>query len=399
MTKTLKILLIVFVVLSFISGGVIFWLTKNNSLKKQPQSTEYNLDTKELNTLSIVSDEKLLEGDYLINTNVWSPDSDKFFLTREVGITDIGLPEYLTYDIFDLQSKKLGETNIQDYIAPQHPYWQGNNTLVTEKKRADISDIGNISLKDNVVTIPEGYELLEQVTYTNPYSQETKKSVKDLSFSPDKKFAAFISNYGSANAQDYGYRLFIMPQGAQSLDEMKNFGKVAMGVEVSMPTIEWSKDGKYLLVQNSDLFDVEHQKAILPQNKEAFRWVVLSRDEKQALVITLTSNNMEIRKIEISVKSLATQNEVGILSLRDTESRLFDVAGDFSPDGKYVVYSYKKQLWVASTITGNKKQLTPDEKEYVTPRWSNDGNKIIYKLLNPDVKMGPEIRMITLNIT
>ncbi|MBI2050862.1 MAG: PD40 domain-containing protein [Parcubacteria group bacterium] len=82
-------------------------------------------------------------------------------------------------------------------------------------------------------------------------------------------------------------------------------------------------------------------------------------------------------------------NEVQILSTQGDVRETGWVSASFSPDSKYGVYNLNKQLWILDAETGEKTQLTTELREYREPRWSTDGNKIIYTT-------GEEVRLIKL---
>lgn len=227
----------------------------------------------------------------------------------------------------------------------------------------------------------------------------TRKWIDNLTFSPDKKYAAFFSAYGSeAKSPSYDYQLFVMPQGAKLLSELINFGPVSLAVESSAPAIAWSKNGKYIIVGDNEIFDVINRKAILSGEAGGGyhrRLIYLSPNETKALVISNFQDRTQQQDyihetVRIFVKDLITGQETEILSTDGRESEMVHLDGGFSPDDKFVVFNSNKQLWIANTITGEKKQLTTEMKSYSQPRWSSDGKKIIYSL------SGKEIRLIEL---
>lgn len=402
------VILLSILVTGFIVGfAVYYFVSKNNkSISETPTQQPKNNNQiitppqeKNLSSFSIISDQKLFDGSFYIQYTSWSPNSDKFFVTRDVGTTDIGLPEYLAHDVFDINQKFLGKTNIKDGLVPTTPFWFDDNTLVTENKIANVSDVKNITLRDNISQTPSGYALLEEVKYYNPNTKESKKWVDNLTFSPDKKYAAFFSAYGSETKNpSYDYQLFIMPQGAKSLSELINFGHVSLAVESSAPAIAWSKNGKYIIVGDNEVFDINNRKAILPVEAGGGyhrRLTYLSPDETKALVIANFQDRTQQQDyihetVRIFIKNLITGQETEILSTDGRESEIVHLDGGFSPDGKFVVFNSNKQLWIVNTATGEKKQLTTEIESYSQPRWSNNGKKIIYSL------SGKEIRLIEL---
>jgi len=349
-----------------------------------------------INSFSVLSDQKLFDGAFYIKYTAWSPGSEKLFVTRGVGMTDIGLPEYQTLDVFDLSQKFLGKTNIKDDLISETPFWTNDDTLVIKNKTVDVSDIKNITFKDSELQIPSGYSLLEEVKYYNSNTKENKKWVDKLTFSPDKKFAAFFSAYGSeGKSPSYEYRLFVMPQGAKSLSELINFGSVNLAVESSAPSITWSKNGKFLIAGDNEFFDVINQKAILSSEADGGyhrRLTYLSPDESHVLVIAnfqdrTKQQDYNHETVRIFIKDLANAQETEILSAEGRENEIVHLDGNFSPDGKFIVFNSNRQLWIANVITGEKKQLTSEAKNYNQPRWSNDGKKIVYSLPEQEVRL------------
>ena len=345
-----------------------------------------------IDAVTIQSDNVILEGEYQLKDTTWSPDASKFYVTENVGITDIGLPEYITYSIYDTNIETLAETEIKDSIVAGTPTWNGNNQLVTDKKIATLAE--SIQLTDRTLDEPPGYDLLDEVKYCNPNLETCGKRVDGLSFSPNKKYAAFISPYTAYDySMPYDYRLFVLPQGAQSLDELVWFDKVTMGIEVSEPEFRWSTDSRYLLSGNAELFDMTDKEAIIPFEGYGKR-TLLSPDESKVLVVTAQQdrrdqNDYFHQQINVFVKNLSDGSEVQILSTQGDVRETGWVSASFSPDSKYGVYNLNKQLWIFNTETGEKTQLTTESGEYREPRWSTDGNNIIYNT-------GKEVRLITL---
>lgn len=349
-----------------------------------------------INSFSVLSDQKLFDGSFYIKYTSWSPSSEKLFVTRGVGMTDIGLPEYQTLDVFDLSQKFLGKTNIKDGLISETPFWTNDDTLVIKNKTVDVSDIKNITFKDSELQIPSGYSLLEEVKYYNSNTKENKKWVDKLTFSPDKTFAAFFSAYGSeGKSPSYEYRLFVMPQGAKSLSELINFGSVNLAVESGAPTITWSRNGKFLIAGDNEFFDVINQKVILSSEADGGyhrRLTYLSPDESKVLVIANFQDRTKQQDyihetVRIFIKNLANAQETEILSAEGRENEIVNLDGGFSPDGKFIVFNSNKQLWMADAITGEKKQLTSEAKNYSQPRWSSDGKKIVYSLPEKEVRL------------
>lgn len=391
------------VVLTIIVVGFVVYyfiiFKQNISITISPsQQTTYqqNSKLKSFDNFSIVSDQKLFEdsSDFLYNPwfpndslfgisyTTWSPNSDKLFVTvSKFGLEkESDLPDYLTYDIFDTKLKVLGKTNIKDGIIPKTPYWVDDNTLATEEKIANVANAKNIILKDNLVSIPDGYELLKNEEW-----------VERSTFSPNKKYAAFFNINNVAGVADE-LKLFIMPQGAKSLNEIINLGLVSYGIDMIYPAINWSRDSRYIIISTGgelELFDVSTHKAILPYKPEEWHLIYLSPDESKALIIAVLFADPAHETERIYIKDLINKQEITILSAESSTGEL-DIDGSFSPDGKYIVFNSNKQLWIANTATGEKTQLTTEAKNYSQPRWSNDGKKIVYSF-------GKEIRLIELS--
>jgi len=400
----MKKVLILFPILALLITGCS--LTQkpvvNNSASNQPISSPEEQNNKQIinqtqpqnvDSFSVLSDKKLFDGSFYIEYNSWSPSSDKFFVTRYVGMTDIGLPEYQTIDIFDLNQKFLGKTNIQDGLVSETPFWINNTTLITKNEIVNINDVKNITFKDNESQTPPGYNLLEEMKYYNSNTKENEKSLYRLTFSPDKKFVAFFSAYGSEDGNPRN--LFIMPQGAKSLSELVNFGSVNVALESSAPIITWSRNGKFLITGNNELFDVINQKDILPGEADGnshIRRTYLSSDESKVLVISnfqdrRNQQDYDHEIVRIFIKNLSNAQETEILSAEGSEDTITHLDGGFSPDGKFIVFNSNKQLWIANVVTGEKKQLTSEAKNYSQPRWSSDGKKIVYSLPEQEVRL------------
>lgn len=342
--------------------------------------------------INILSDKKLLGGEYLIDDKAWSPDSQKIFLTREEGMTDIGLPAYKTYDIYNLNSGELSQTNIQDGITLGTPRWDDVNSLITPKDAVKL--VGNqIQVSEKVEATPPGYELLEEVKYCNSNLNTCKKYVSGLTFSQDNKYAAFISPYNGGQDIPYSYRLFILPQDAESLDELIWFNQIPMGAEVSTPEFRWSKDNQYLITGNNTMFDIETQEAVVPP--AGYKRIYLSPDESKVVIFSVTDDSQGKRynRAEVKVKNLIDNSEQEILIIEGDDSgsrELVWLDGSFSPDGKHIVFAINQHIWIAHTETGKIYRLTDKAGTYRQPRWSPDGKNIIYTV-------PVEVRLISLN--
>lgn len=403
----MKKILILFPILTLLIAGCSLTqkaVVDNSTLKRSVSlSEEQNekevvnqIKPQNVNSFSVLSDQKLFDGSFYIKYTSWSPSADKLFMTRSVGMTEIGLPEYQTIDVFDLNQKFLGKTNIKEGLVSEVPFWNDNNTLITKNETINVSDIKKITFKDSKLQTPSGYNVLEEVKYYNPNTKENEKSIGRLTFSPDNKFAAFFSNYGSEDGDPN--HLFVISQGAKSLSELINFGPVSVALESSLPTIAWSKNGKFLITGDNELFDVINKKAILPSETDGGyhrRLTYLSPDESKVLVIAnfqdrTKQQDYSHETVRIFIKDLVSSQETEILSAEGKENEIVHLDGGFSPDGKYIVLNSNKQLWIANVVTGEKKQLTSEIKNYSQPRWSNDGKKIVYSL------PGQEVRLIEL---
>jgi TolB protein len=80
--------------------------------------------------------------------------------------------------------------------------------------------------------------------------------------------------------------------------------------------------------------------------------------------------------------SLWRQNISEISATQLTDGDGYDYQPDWSPDGKFIVFtSYQKdalELWVLDVGSGATKQLTHDGAVNVEPRWSPDGKKLVF---------------------
>lgn len=367
-------------------------ISKTDIVESGEEAIRPLTEIKDFKTINTLSDDKLLSGNYQIADTTWSLDSQSIFLTREEGMTDIGLPAYKTYDIYNLNSGELSQTNIQDSITLGTPEWSGNIDLVTPRNKVKLVD-NKVLVSDKVEIIPPGYELLEEVKYCNPNLNTCKKYVSGLTFSSDNKYAAFISPYNGGQDIPYSYRLFILPQGAESLDELIWFNQIPMGVEVSTPEFRWSKDSQYLITGNNTMFKIETQEAVVPP--AGYKRIYLSPDESKVIIFSVTDDSQGKRynRAGVKVKSLVDNSEHDILTIEGggTESREFVwLDGGFSPDGNYIVFAVSNHIWIANADTAEIYRITTESNTYRQPRWSHDGEYIIYAL--PE-----EIRLISLD--
>lgn len=342
----------------------------------------------------IISDQIILPGDYLLSQNAWAPDSQNFFAARYIGETEIGLPEYKTYDIYNFANNTSSISEVKDGIIGPNPEWLDATSLQTQKQILDLTNPEKLMLKVPAKNKIEGFDLLSEVKYTNKNTGKSEGDVTNLTISPNGQYAAFLSTYGSNDKYPtYAVRLFILPKDAKSLDEMINLGEVQLGIETAPPYLTWSKDSQYLLSGDNELFNVKENKTVLAfEGGYHRRLTYFSPDQTKVLVISNFQDKTDQQDylhetIKIFIKDLATGQEILVENFESTDETLNRVDGSFSANGKYVALNLNHQIWLVDAQNGKKKQLTTQENNYQNIRISPDGNKIIYTVPKEGVRL------------
>jgi len=341
----------------------------------------------------IVSDTPLATGVFYITGQPWSPDGNKIYLAENGPNMEIGLPEYITYHIFDFTTNTTSPTGIKNGLEDLPPIWQENNSLLANKSIYDLADLSKVVSEKVAPVNLEGFELLDEVIYVNKNDDSKINDVENLSISPNGKWAAFLSAYGSEDIfPSYTISLFVLPKDAKSLDELINFGPVASGVETTPRPLVWSNNSQYLISGKNEIFDVKNNKTVLPRETDSYRrrLTYLSPDQTQALVISNFQDKTDQgdylhEQVRVYLLDLISGSETSIVSFESANEALNRIDGSYSFDGRHIAYNYQGQLWLAETKTGKTKQLTTVEKIYSSPRFSPDSTKILYYIPNQNI--------------
>ncbi len=128
---------------------------------------------------------------------------------------------------------------------------------------------------------------IERFFTINP---ETKEKINDIYInqeSPDKTKTLILTNGLDGNFLGE-MRLFIIYQDEKY--KIYNFGKVRLGAEEKIPTINWSKNSRFIYTSYGELFDTETKEKIIDatKNKDEFKHIVMSENEDSLISIIYT---------------------------------------------------------------------------------------------------------------
>ncbi len=170
-------------------------------------------------------------------------------------------------------------------------------------------------------------------------------------------------------------------------------GELAVEGVKNLPENAWTEDGNFYYrqevdgVEKSYLYNVateesaeqeipevevvEEDEEELPENQTQTK--LYSPDKnKVALITRITEDDKTVTTL--MVRDLEEETSTEILTVNNEEQ----MEVTWSPDSEYLIYNYGKQLWLVRADGERNRQLTTYVRSYLQPRWSEDGESLLY---------------------
>ena len=321
----------------------------------------------------------------------WSEDSQSFKYIKN-DLEKCG-PGGCYYEAYIFSFKETNSKFIESSEDDANKEWVVSSTgkwafkIVNGHYNVDqepvIEDLGSIYLK-NMET--GAVKLLGKEIYKTGFENKYIQSSYELpKWSPDSLFIAII-NYSK------GAVLEVINANAVDISESIMLGEIRLWegeAGDSCNEIVWSPDSK-MLISCFKIFSISPPEVVFNPIEPTERipinnnWL-WSPDSKNLLVVerdlqTIIKGNKELSgKIDIYVMDTMGKIILKILELKgEFYAEDVNIDAGWSPDGKKIVYTYNKHLFIADTVKQQKQMITAVEAIYRSPKWSPDGNKIIY---------------------
>ncbi len=183
------------------------------------------------------------------------------------------------------------------------------------------------------------------------------KNSANPTWSPDGKLIAFTSMRDSKN------NLYLLPVGGGEAEKLTD-------VKSSVGSYEWSHDGKMIAYTTLDASDDKEEK----DKKSKNDWYFMDEEVKQNRLVVLW---------------LDKKDSSGIYTQKKLTTGKFNVnAFDWSPDGKWIAYSYGlspevnhniySDISIVNIENGNSKNIVNSPAGETNPLFSPDGKYIAY---------------------
>lgn len=323
---------------------------------------------------------KIYTGDFQLIS--WSPEADKFLLTHDGPPSDIGGPQYLVYDVIHLKNDSR-----ESYLEPlevQRGWFSSALTWASNTLLEDSSRIISFEPGTTQATIREkplvsnssvaGFEVLDQITSTNPNTEEVSNDVHEKSFSPEGEWVVFYSSFNNKYSSNTAH---LLKKGG-TLQDVKMIGQVPYGPETILSSFTWLSPIRFRV--EGKIYDLKEQSWII-DNGDAYSETIISTQNPN-LFVSFSNDYLGNSKanVQLYVYNHDTKEKSVIYDEKNTTKQSLNFS--FNNVDK-VAYVLDNQILEYDIQTKTTSTLMSEKQSYNNILYSPNGKFLAITTANP----------------